>query len=106
MKKNIIFLLIFSVSIGNSYSQQSKVINNSQFIDLAGTVGSSQGTVAASYVYNWKLGRRKKIEIGIGGRWTTYFGSKKDFLTAGPAKYTRSFTVPFLIFFAGQEEQN
>ena len=106
MKKNMIFLLMFLASMGNSYSQQSKAINNSQFVDLAGTVGASQGTVAASYVYNWKLGRNKKLEIGIGGRWTTYYGSKKDFLTAGPAKYTRSFTVPFLIFFAGQEEQN
>ena len=42
--------------------------------------------------------------MGLGVRWTSYFGTKKDFLTAGPAKYTRSFTTPFLIVFAGQEE--
>lgn len=76
------------------------------YADLAGTIGSSQGSGAASYVYNWQLGSKGKFEIGIGGRWTSYFGTKKDFITAGPAKYTRSFTVPFIIFFAGQREEN
>ncbi|WP_430897226.1 MULTISPECIES: hypothetical protein [unclassified Paraflavitalea] len=33
-------------------------------------------------------------------------GDKRDFITAGPARYTRSFTAPFLIFFAGQKEEN
>ncbi len=78
----------------------------SQFVDLSGTVGSSQGSVAASYVHNWRIGKKRRFEMGIGGRWTTYFGSQKDFITAGPAKYTRSFTVPFIIFFAGQQEAN
>lgn len=77
-----------------------------QFIDLTGTVGSSQGSAAASYVHNWKLWKKQKFEIGVGARLTSYFGSKVDFYTAGPAKYTRTFTVPFLIFFAGQQEEN
>jgi hypothetical protein len=86
----------------------TQIVRNrtSQYIDVAGTVGASQGTIATSFVHNWKVGKAKKLELGIGGRVTGYFGSKKDFITAGPAKYTRSFTVPFIIFFAGQEEQN
>ncbi len=76
------------------------------YADIAGTIGSSQGSGAASFVYNWQLGSRGKFEIGLGGRWTSYFGTKKDFITAGPARYTRSFTVPFVIFFAGQNEEN
>lgn len=106
MKKSITIVLYFLTIIGSAVAQKNIAANKSEFLDLTATVGSAQGSVAASYVYNWKLGANKKFEIGIGGRWTTYFGTKKDFLTAGPAKYTRSFTAPFLIFFAGQEENN
>jgi hypothetical protein len=86
--------------------QAQKKANINRFIDLTGAVGSSQGSAAFAFVNNWKLWKKQRFEIGIGARWTTYSGSKKDFLTAGPAKYTRSFTTPFLIFFAGQNEAN
>lgn len=76
------------------------------YIDVAGTAGASQGSAAASYTYNWKIGSKGKFEIGAGARWTSYFGTKRDFISAGPARYTRSFTVPFIIFFAGQKEEN
>lgn len=85
-------------------AQQKARVN--QFIDLTGTIGSSQGTASIAWVHNYKLWKQQKFEIGFGARLTSYFGSKKDFLTAGPAKYTRSFTAPFLIFFAGQKEEN
>ncbi len=107
MIKYVICLVLFLFSLMPLWAQKnSATTNNSSFFDVTGTVGSSQGTFAASYVYNWKLGKRNKIEIGIGGRFTSYFGTKKDFISAGPAKYTRSFTAPFLIFFAGQQEKN
>lgn len=80
--------------------------NTNRFIDLTGTIGSSQGSAAIAFVHNWKLWKKQKFEIGVGARFTSYFGSKKDFLTAGPSKYTRTFTTPFLIFFAGQNEEN
>ena len=96
-------LIIFSAIAGTVQAQKSNI---NQFVDLTGTVGESQGSAAAAYVHNWKLGKKQKFEIGIGARFTTYFGTKKEFITAGPAKYTRSFTVPFLIFFAGQKEEN
>lgn len=98
------FTLICCLALAQGIVAQKKAIN--RFIDLTGTIGSSQGTAALAYVHNWKLWKRQKFEIGIGACWTSYFGSKKDFLTAGPAKYTRSFTAPFLIFFAGQQEEN
>ena len=85
---------------------QEQQSSQNHFIDITGTFGSSQGTVGASYVYNWKLGKKRRIEVGLGARWTTYFGTKTDFLTAGPAEKTRSFTTPFVIFFAGQQEEN
>jgi len=106
MKKNLFVIVLLSALANTSFAQQVKSSRVSQYIDLTGTIGASQGTGAFSFVHNWKWGKNKKFEIGLGARVTSYFGTKKDFLTAGPAKYTRSFTTPFLIFFAGQEEQN
>ncbi|MBC7828332.1 MAG: hypothetical protein H7122_11350 [Chitinophagaceae bacterium] len=102
MIKIIVLLMVSSAPI----IAQAQLHSTNRFADITGTVGSSQGTFAASYVYNWKIGKQQKIEIGLGARWTTYLGTKKDFLTAGPAEKTRTSTTPFLIFFAGQQEQN
>lgn len=87
-------------------AQEIKKHPSREFLDLSGTIGADQGTVSLSYVHNWGIGKSKKFELGVGGRWTTYFGSKKDFVTAGPASLTRTFTFPFLIVFAGQKEEN
>lgn len=107
MKKNIIFLVLLVSTCGvvaQSPSPKTKKIN--KYADLAVTAGASQGSAALSYVHNWKIGKKEKWEIGIGARLTSYFGVKKDYVTAGPARLTRSHTVPFLIFFAGLETQN
>lgn len=106
MKRKINVLVLVVILCTSSSAQDPLHSRSDQFADLTGTVGTSQGSGAASYVYNWKIGKKQKIEIGLGARWTTYFGKKKDFMTAGPAKKTRTSTTPFLIFFAGQEEQN
>lgn len=76
-----------------------------QSLDLAATVGQSQGSFSASYVYIWKLGKRQKWEIGLGLRSTTYLGSKTDYITA-PANLARTSTLPFIIVFSGQREEN
>lgn len=104
MKRIIGIWFCLFIAAGVAAQEDNKGVN--RFIDLTGTIGSSQGSAALSFVHNWKLGKKQKFEIGLGARWTGYSGSKKDFLTAGPAKHTRSFTTPFLIFFAGQNEAN
>ena len=99
MKKYLFLIVLLSAAaVVNAQKKDSRI---SQFVDLTGTIGKSQGTAAASYVHNWKIGKRKKWEAGLGLRWTTYFGTKTDFITA-PAKLARTNTTPFLIFFAGQ----
>lgn len=105
MKKiGIVLLLLLPFSVVMAQSKPEKRIH--QYADLAVTAGASQGTAALSYVHNWKIGKKKNWEIGIGARLTSYFGTQKEYVTAGPARLTRSFTTPFLIFFAGQETQN
>lgn len=100
-KRKFLTSLLFVIGFTTSQAQTNKNI----FADLTGTVGSSEASVSASYVHNWKLWNKKKFEAGLGLRWTTYFGTKKDFVTA-PGALARSTTIPFVIVFADQETQN
>lgn len=105
MKK---ILLICSMSLFYLVGSGQKTTtsnNHQQWLDLAATAGNSQGSVAASYVYTWKIGKRKKLEAGLGTRFTSMFGKKVDFITA-PAKISRGSTTPFLIVFAEQKTAN
>lgn len=97
-------LLIASAMV--TFLGYSQTITPRKFVDLAVTAGNSQGAAAFSYYQLYGVGKSKKIQIGAGLRVTGYSGTKKDFLTAGPARYTRSFTAPFAIVFAGQREEN
>ena len=107
MKKNILAVFVAIISI-TGFGQQKVNNTTNKFADLTGTIGASQGSIAASYVNNWKFGfgKKKNWEAGIGARLTSSFGSKLEYTTAGPAKYTRTGTTPFLIFFAGQRTEN
>jgi hypothetical protein len=104
-KIHIIFFLFF---IGyQGFAQVSKPADlTSEFLDLTATIGKDQGTASFSFVHNWKVGKNKKFELGAGARGTTYFGTKKDFVTAGPASLTRSTAIPFLIVFSDLQEEN
>ena len=103
--KYFILSVIFLSGTHFSTAQNKSVSRINQFADLAGAIGSSRGTVALSYVHNWKLGKKQKWEAGVGVRSTTAFGTKQEHTTA-PARLARSTTIPFLIVFAKQETQN
>ena len=101
--KHAVLLLVTAVAGSLCYAQP---VSPRKLADLALTAGNRQGTAAFSYYQLYGIGKSKKIQIGAGLRVTGYMGTKKDFLTAGPARYTRSFTAPFAIVFAGQREEN
>ncbi len=109
MKQRLLIVLPLFFIVTSGVAQQASQIHQlsriNQFIDFTGTIGSSQGTIAASFIYNWRLGKARKWELGVGARWTSYFGNRNDFTTA-PARLARSTTIPFIIVFAGQETQN
>lgn len=103
MKKlSLLLVLAFLGTI--SFAQ--KTTKNQQYFDFATTFGKGQTSLAASYVYDWKLGKKKKFAIGIGGRLTSTFGTNNQFFTAGPANLTRGTSVPFVIMFSKQKIQN
>ena len=67
------------------------------FADLNIGVGDSEGTVALSFNYDKGLGRKKKIVIGFGARFTGYLGKNQYYETA-PAKLTSGTTGLGVIF--------
>lgn len=103
--KNLLAMLVFLMVYNVCMSQQKTITHKSQWIDLTATVGSSQGTAALSYVHTWKIGLRKKLEAGLGARFTSMFGEKIDYTTA-PAKLSRTNATPFITVFAGQKTVN
>jgi long-subunit fatty acid transport protein len=74
------FLLFFFLSIAiHSYSQNSNSVN---YADFTGAIGNKQGSVSIDYFHLWKLGKSKKIEVGLGGRFTSYFGTSQYYSSA------------------------
>lgn len=97
MKRILYSALAIFILSNTVTAQQKKVRVVDQFADLTVGFGSSQVSGAASYIYNWKLGKRKKLETGFGLRYTGYFGSNLYFKTA-PAKLTSGKTGPAVLF--------
>jgi hypothetical protein len=95
MLRNLVLINVFILSVLTGYGQ--KATSKSKLIDLGLAFGSSQGTVTAAYILNWKLGKKQKIEIGTGGRLTSYFGSNQYYSTA-PAKLTTGSKGPGALF--------
>ena len=77
-----------------------------KYADVAATFGNSQQSFTGSYVYNWKLGKKKKWEVGSGFRLTSTVGQNLDYITAGPARLTRGTNIPFLVVISAQKTEN
>jgi hypothetical protein len=91
--KFLSFLLLLTGTTVFSQTKSNKV----QLLDLTGSIGSGQGTGSVSYIHNWQLGKKQKISIGAGARFTSYFGSNQYFITA-PAEITSGSTGPGVLF--------
>ena len=97
MKNVIFFASCFLVASSSALAQNKVQRNVNQFADVTLGVGSSQYTGSASYVRNWKLGKRKRLEAGFGARFTSYVGSNLYYRTA-PAILTSGKTGPGVFF--------
>jgi hypothetical protein len=94
MKKcSIILALLLAANIAYTQVRSSK-----DMIAEAGfAVARKQGTFTVAYLYNWNLGKKKKITIGLGARATAYAGRDQYYITA-PAKLTSGSTGPGVLF--------
>jgi hypothetical protein len=95
MKKSSSFIVMFLLAAASV--AQTKSNSKIQLLDLTGSIGSGQGSVAASYIHNWHLGKKQKFSIGAGARFTSYFGSNQYFISA-PAKITSGSSGPGVLF--------
>lgn len=95
MFQKVLFLLAFQVFINSTFAQTKS--SNPNSIDLGLAIGNSEGTLAGAYIHNWRLGKRQKFEVGVGGRLTAYFGANQYYSTA-PAKLTSGSTGPGVFF--------
>lgn len=100
---SVVWVFIMAIAVATNAQQVYKP--RTKQVDIAATFGNQEQSIAGAFNYNWGLGKSHRWDIGVGIRTTSYFGVKKDFITA-PAKLARSNTVPFLIVLAAQEEQN
>ena len=76
------------------FAQQAKTTD--QF-DGTFSFGKYQGALSLHYSHLWKIGKSKKLAIGLGGRITSYLGANQYYITA-PAKLTSGSTGPLVIF--------
>lgn len=84
----VIFLLIATLVYGIAQVTEAH---------LTLAAGNAQGTASLLGGYNWQLGTNKKFAVGLGARFTSYFGSDQYYRTA-PAKLTTGSTGPLVIF--------
>lgn len=97
MKKFFLATTLMLLSTAALFAQKKtkRPVNN--FADATIGIGSSQATFAVGYVYNWKFGKRKRLEFGFGLRFNSYFGRNLYYRTA-PAKLTSGKTDPSVLF--------
>ena len=94
MFRSLVLLAFFNLVASFSFAQQKSSTNS---IDLGLAFGSSQGTFAGAYIHNWLPGKKHKVEVGVGGRLTTYLATNQYYSTA-PAKLTTGSTGPGVFF--------
>ncbi len=87
--KTLALLLVFQLS----QAQESRTSVG----DIGVAIGNSEGSFSADYFHNWLIGKKHKIEIGIGARFTSYFG-KSQYYTTAPANITTGSTGPGSLF--------
>lgn len=94
MRKLLLLMIWGSCSWSMTQAQLKKPTNS---VELSGAFGQKQGAVNGTWYHSWYSGKKKQWEIGTGLRYTGYFGTGKDYITA-PAKLTSGKTGPGVLF--------
>jgi hypothetical protein len=101
-----LYLLFLLCTLSNKLvAQEHLPPRMNKFADISFTLSGSQQSIALAYVHNWRVGKKRKIDVGLGVRNTFYFGVKKDFWTA-PASLSRGSQAPFIGVFSSQKTEN
>ncbi len=87
-----LFVLIFLFATQTLFSQP-----RIKSFDFTGAVGKNEGSLSMMYTHGWRFGKNKKFEFALAGRFTSYLGKNKYYITA-PAELTSGSTGPTVIF--------
>lgn len=71
-------LISFSVTVMAAQAQT----NGYNSVGLTGAFGSQQNSITLDFFHNWRFGQAKKFEAGLGLRYTSYFGTDQNYLSA------------------------
>jgi hypothetical protein len=95
----ILNLLLTTILITCFYHDGSAQASESysKFADVDGAVGNTEGSLAFSFNVDKSLGKKGKIVVGFGGRFTSYLGKNQYYVTA-PAELTSGSSGPGVIF--------
>jgi long-subunit fatty acid transport protein len=79
--------LVFCILIATFQlkAQEPTSKKNDLNVDLGVGLGSSKISITSAFNYNWQLGKKKKIVIGTGIRYTWFSGNNINF-TSAPSK--------------------
>ena len=88
--------LLLCISAYHADAQDERRASTSA-VDLMLGIGSGQTNASLSYQYAWKFGKNKKLEMGAGMRFNSFFSSDKYFVTA-PAKIVKGEAGPGALF--------
>jgi hypothetical protein len=102
MKPFLAFFIASLVTLTVSAQQKKNPFNKS--LDANFAIGNQEGSLAVLFLRNFSVLKNKKLEIGIGGRATSYVGSNQYYVTA-PSIITSGSISP-LIFFQEINNQN
>lgn len=99
MKKLIatILMAVFIQFLINGNSSAQTLPASFSLIDLDAAIGNSEGTMTLSLNFDKNLGKKKRIVVGGGLRFTSYLGKNQYYITA-PAELTSGDTGPDVIF--------
>jgi len=88
MKKALLFtaftLLIHNIGFAQDATEVKKGYKYNNNFDIALGAGSGQFSGALSWIHFHGIGKKKKFKIGYGIRFTSYFGSNQNYMTAPP----------------------
>lgn len=88
--RSIFLLSLAFLLIGGSVRSQSPESSQNS-VDLGLSFGKSQGAFSAAFTHDWLIGKKKKLMIGLGGRFTAYIAQNQYYETA-PAELTTGST--------------
>lgn len=94
-----LFITIFVTfsAFSQSVKKDSLTRRAINYVDFSAGFSRNQALISSSFSHNWGIGKKQKLQLGIGARITNSFGTDQYFTTAN-AQLTSGKTGPGVLF--------